>query len=171
MQIKAFQSVEVRCQRSQNTYFYTTAWLLAVSGTHIYMYDFFTLWLEFYFCILTTLEWLFLFFQYCYAGTIIVPAIVSLTNRFHVAVRLFCNKSQMTSKCDKNKKVTHKAEPSVSLMFLPHFDVLCDHYWADPWQHGTYLFYIIKNVNIIWKKSQFYFKFRRIDRHENSTLT
>ena len=31
---------------------------------------------------------------------------------------------------DKNKtketKVAHEAQPSVSLMFLPHFDVLCD---------------------------------------------
>ena len=26
-----------------------------------------------------------------------------LTNRFHVAVRLFSNRSQMTSKCGKNK--------------------------------------------------------------------
>ena len=49
-----------------------------------------------------------------------------LTNRFHVAVRLFSNRSQMTSKCSKNKKVAHEAQPSVSLMFLPHFDVLCD---------------------------------------------
>ena len=49
-----------------------------------------------------------------------------LTNRFHVAVRLFSNRSQMTSKCGKNKKVAHEAQPSVSLMFLPHFDVLCD---------------------------------------------
>ena len=32
-----------------------------------------------------------------------------LTNRFHVAVRLFSNRSQMTSKCGKNKKVTHEA--------------------------------------------------------------
>ena len=51
---------------------------------------------------------------------------LSLTNRFHVAVRLFGNRSQMTSKCGKNKKVAHEAEPSVSLMFLPHFDVFCD---------------------------------------------
>ena len=50
----------------------------------------------------------------------------NLTNRFHVAVRLFSNRSQMTSKCGKNKKVAHEAQPSVSLMFLPHFDVLCD---------------------------------------------
>ena len=49
-----------------------------------------------------------------------------LTNRFHVAVRLFSNISQMTSKCGKNKKVADEAHPSVSLMFLPHFDVLCD---------------------------------------------
>ena len=47
-------------------------------------------------------------------------------NRFQVAVRLFSNRSQMTSKCGKNKKVAHEAQPSVSLMFLPHFDVLWD---------------------------------------------
>ena len=49
-----------------------------------------------------------------------------LTNRFQVAVCLFSNRSQRTSKCGKNKKVTHEAQLSVSLMFLPHFDVLCD---------------------------------------------
>ena len=32
-----------------------------------------------------------------------------LTNTFHVAVRLFSNRSQMTSKCGKNKKVAHEA--------------------------------------------------------------
>ena len=32
-----------------------------------------------------------------------------LTNRFHVAVRLFSNRSQMTLKCGKNKKVAHEA--------------------------------------------------------------
>ena len=40
--------------------------------------------------------------------------------------RLFSNRSQMTSKCGMNKKVAHEAQPSVSLMFLPHFGVLCD---------------------------------------------
>ena len=34
---------------------------------------------------------------------------VYLTNRFYVAVRLFSNRSQMTSKCGKNKKVAHEA--------------------------------------------------------------
>ena len=32
-----------------------------------------------------------------------------LTNTFHVAVCLFSNRSQMTSKCGKNKKVAHEA--------------------------------------------------------------
>ena len=36
-------------------------------------------------------------------------SLVYLTNRFHVAVRLFSNRSQMTSKCGKNKKVAHEA--------------------------------------------------------------
>ena len=49
-----------------------------------------------------------------------------LTNRFQIAVRLFSNRSQVTSKCGKNKKVAHGAQPSVSLMFLPHFDILCN---------------------------------------------
>ena len=30
------------------------------------------------------------------------------TNRFHVAVHLSCNRSQMTSKCGKNKNVAHE---------------------------------------------------------------
>ena len=30
-------------------------------------------------------------------------------NRFHVAVRLFSNKSQMSSKCGKNKKGVYEA--------------------------------------------------------------
>jgi len=31
-----------------------------------------------------------------------------LTNRFHVAVHLSSNRSQMTLKCGKNKKVAHE---------------------------------------------------------------
>ena len=52
----------------------------------------------------------------------ITTIIITLTNKFHVAVRLFSNTSQMTSKCGKNKNVA----PSVSMMFLPQFDVFCD---------------------------------------------
>ena len=51
---------------------------------------------------------------------------IYLTNRFQVAVRLFSNRSQMTSKRGKNKKVAQTAQPSASLMFLPHFNVLRD---------------------------------------------
>ena len=50
-----------------------------------------------------------------------------LTNRLHVAVSLFSNRSQMTSKCGKNKKVAHVAiNECQSLIFLPHFDAFCD---------------------------------------------
>ena len=35
--------------------------------------------------------------------------VVSLANRFHVAVRLFSNRSQLASNCGKNKKVANKA--------------------------------------------------------------
>ena len=51
---------------------------------------------------------------------------IYLTNRFQVAMHLFSNRSQMMSKCGKNKKVAREVQLSVSLMFLPHFDVLCD---------------------------------------------
>ena len=36
-------------------------------------------------------------------------SMVYLTNRFHVAVHLSSKRSQMTSKCGKNKKVAHEA--------------------------------------------------------------
>ena len=43
-----------------------------------------------------------------------------------ILVPVFSNRSQMTSKYGKDKKVAHEAQPCVSLMILPHFDVLCD---------------------------------------------
>ena len=39
---------------------------------------------------------------------------ISLTIIFHVAVRLFSNRSQMTSKCGKNKKVAKKVDGDVN---------------------------------------------------------
>ena len=54
----------------------------------------------------------------------VVMSCVNITNRIHVAVCLFSNRSQMTSKCVKNKEVAHEPQASVSLMFLPHCDVL-----------------------------------------------
>ena len=53
----------------------------------------------------------------------------NLANRFHVTVDLFSNRSQMTSKFVKNKKVAREAQPSVSLKtedFLLNFVVFCD---------------------------------------------
>ena len=38
-----------------------------------------------------------------------LPVCIHLTNRFHVAVHLSNNRSQMTSKCGKNKTVAHEA--------------------------------------------------------------
>ena len=53
---------------------------------------------------------------------------ISLTNRFHVAVLLFNYRWQVMSECGyrKNKKVAHKAQQSVSLLFFPHLDFFCD---------------------------------------------
>lgn len=38
------------------------------------------------------------------------------------------------------KKVAHKGQPSLSLMFLPHFDVF--YYLRDPLQHGQALLFL-----------------------------
>ena len=43
---------------------------------------------------------------------------IYLTNRFQVAVRLFNDRSQMTSKCGKNKKVAHEAQPQQCVTVL-----------------------------------------------------
>ena len=48
------------------------------------------------------------------------------TNRFHVAVRLFSNRSQKTSKCGKNISDTLGCASCATFLFLPHFDVICD---------------------------------------------
>ena len=50
------------------------------------------------------------------------------TNRFQVAVRLFSNRSQRTSKCGKNISDTLGCASCATflLLFLPHFDIICD---------------------------------------------
>ena len=48
------------------------------------------------------------------------------TNRFHVAVGLFSNRSQRTSKCGKNISDTFACGSCATSLFLPHFDVICD---------------------------------------------
>ena len=52
---------------------------------------------------------------------------IDLLDTIHVQLAtctyLFSNRSQMTSKCDKNTKVTHEGKTGVLLLFLPYFDV------------------------------------------------
>ena len=48
------------------------------------------------------------------------------TNRFQVAVHLFSNRSQRTSKCGKNISDTLGCTLCATFLFLPHFDVICD---------------------------------------------
>ena len=48
------------------------------------------------------------------------------TNRFHVAVGLFSNISQKTSKCDKNISDTRVCSSCATSLFLPHFDIIRD---------------------------------------------
>ena len=60
-------------------------------------------------------------------------------------MRLFRDKSQVTAKCSRNKKVAHEAQPSVAHFWVFFFfylllvcTVLCQR------KHGIYLFYITK---------------------------
>ena len=48
------------------------------------------------------------------------------TNRFQVAVRLFNNRSQRTSKCGEYISDTLGCASCATFLFLPHFDVICD---------------------------------------------
>ena len=81
----------------------------------------------------------------------------------------------MTSKCGKNKKVAHEAQPSMSLMFLPHFDVLCDlllNRHAATWNlfgNSSDWHELIVLYNKKLKYTQKNFKFRHFVGHENST--
>ena len=74
------------------------------------------------------------YFRVCQSGeiwnkTAFFPCILIFllykTNRFHVAVRLFSNRSQRTSKCDKNISDTLSSASCATFLFL-HFDVICD---------------------------------------------
>ena len=53
-------------------------------------------------------------------------SLLNKTNRFQVAMRLFSNRSQRTSKCGKNISDTLGCTLCATFLFLPHFDVICD---------------------------------------------
>ena len=75
-----------------------------------------------------------------------------LTNRFHGTVRLFSNRSHMTSKCGKNKKSgTRGVAECVTDVLTTFWRLLWSITESDARQHGIYLFYIIT-------KSLFYLK-------------
>ena len=66
-----------------------------------------------------------------------------LTNSFHVAVRLFSNRSQMTSNVVKKKK-WHTSRRQVRMCHRCFYHILTSsviYYWTNPRQHGIYLFY------------------------------
>ena len=54
---------------------------------------------------------------------VVTHDLLELTDRLHVAVLLFRNKSQMTLKCDK--KSGTRAEGGFAIDVLLHFDVFC----------------------------------------------
>ena len=58
--------------------------------------------------------------------SVIMGGFPKVSERSMLAVCLFSNGSQMTSKCSRNKEVAEDAQPSLSLMFLPHCDVFGD---------------------------------------------
>ena len=60
------------------------------------------------------------------------------TNRFHVAVRVFSDRSQMTSKCYKNISDTLGCALNAPLLFLPHNFSSVIYHWTDVRQHGIY---------------------------------
>ena len=61
------------------------------------------------------------------------------TNRFHVAERLFSNRSQLTSKCGKNWDVAHSPEACDRFYYIFTSSVI--YCWTDPKQNGMNLFY------------------------------
>ena len=70
----------------------------------------------------------------------------NLTIPLYVASRLFSNRSQMTSKCGKNKKVAQEAQLSVLLIFLPHLTSSVIYCRTDQPQRGIYLFFYDKKA-------------------------
>ena len=66
-------------------------------------------------------------------------SLLHTTNRFQVAVHLFSNRSQRTSKCGKNISDTLCCASCATFLFLPHFDIICDLLRTAARQLGIYL--------------------------------
>ena len=50
----------------------------------------------------------------------------AITNRLYFPVRVYCNRSQMTSQCVKNKKYGTRRSRVLWLLFFTRCDVFCD---------------------------------------------
>ena len=67
-----------------------------------------------------------------------------LAKRFHVSVRLFSDRSQMTSKCSKTMK-WHTSCRRVCHWCLSHFDVFCDLLLNKPTATATWNLFVLYN--------------------------
>ena len=84
---------------------------------------------------------------------ILILGCKGLTNRFHVAMHLFSNRSQMISKCRKDKKKDMKSS-RVSLWLSNKIWISSVIYCCtDNWQHGIYLVYIARKQNAVCSDS------------------
>ena len=63
---------------------------------------------------------------------------------------LLFNRSQMTSKCGKNKNGAHEAsQVYTELCFNPIFEYSMIHYCTDPWQHVIHVSVLRLQIEII----------------------
>ena len=65
--------------------------------------------------------------------------VLHLTNRFHVALRLFRNRLECRQNVVGTIKLYTRSKLSVSLLFLPHFNIFCDLLMVRAWQDGIFL--------------------------------
>ena len=63
---------------------------------------------------------------------------VHLTNRFHVAMCHFSDRSQMTSKCGKNQEVAHKLQNSLKIQYC--FTINSKYFYSKDLKFGRFLF-------------------------------
>ena len=58
-------------------------------------------------------------------------------------MRVFSNRSQMTSKCGENREVAHEPQASESHVFFHILTSSVVYYWKDPCEHKIYSFFTI----------------------------
>lgn len=74
--------------------------------------------------------------------------VLHLTNGSHVVLRLFRNRLERRQNVVGTIKLHTRSKPSVSLLFLPHFNVFCDLLMMRAWQHGIFLL-VLYNKNCL----------------------